>query len=583
MAAAQKKMRLDVAGVASTSRSQELPGPVPNPSSSPALQGPAPTIARGLPLYYPSAESSNADFVVDLTVPTPPACSSPPLPLSADHSGQAPASKLATVPHQSPSRPPKPLKVYNNPSKEVPHYRVPVISSKVFKSAPCPPSSKLSRGYRDGSPVIVPLTELERDQHEVRPYLSESIVHLDGLGLPRFRSVLGENPIASADLSSYLGSTGSVPLWSCSVGGVDFVLSCGLPAEEDEIRLLTRLFAKCQLHIAPRARVIQKPGSPACAWLNKDWCIGCGGEWHPLGLCPLVIRVVREMVEKGMEVNFDDGFCVKCGYIGHNSDYCQARLDRTMQRLWQAYCARKRRWSCLDVVYFDIQLPPLAKALQSEGCTRDLPPPGQPSKPLPLCVRCSRPTGETRELLQEVLERQRGEERKRLERERLQGDGNLPLSRFSELTRLPEELSHLEHAALAAQDPMYLLSWISASQNWWAYMSQELAQLEHQLARQVRRTESLSFGGFPIPPALPLLVPAGADEEAWRSEVSRPSSNKRRSPPEELRDPHSRGTVFLRQAERRPSASSRATPSRSSGGHGPPSSSRPVVASRLSP
>ncbi|KAL8441841.1 hypothetical protein Emag_006867 [Eimeria magna] len=568
MAAVSKKMR-------STSRVQELSGSLPGSPSSLAPLAPAPSTAPGLLFHSTSAESSDIDFVVDLSLPSPPACSRPLLPLSAgpEQSGQALASESALVPLQVPSPLPALPKACDDPLGKVQHYRVPAILSRAQGSTPCPPLSDLSRGYRDGSPVVVALIELERDQFDLRPYLSESMVHLDGLGLSRFRSLLGENPLASDDLRSHLKSTSSVPLWSCSVGGVELVLSCALPVEEVELRRLSRLFAKCRVHIAPGARVVQKPGSPACAWSNRDWCIGCGGEWHTSGLCPLVVRVVRDMVEKGMEVNFDDGLCVKCGYIGHTFGYCHARLDRTMYRLWQAYCARKRRWSCLDLVYSDVELPPLSKTLQEEGCTRELSFPEQRSVPLPLCVRCSRPAGEARELLQEVLERQREEKRKHLERERLQGDDDFPLSRSSALTRLPEDLRLPEPAALAAKDPVRLLSCVSAWQNWCAYGSQEVAQLAHQLVWQVRRTKSLPFGGFPdlgfrIPRALPLLAPAGADEEAWRSEGSHASSNKRRTPASagERRDPPSRKTGAPPPSGRRPSASYHAGSSRSSGG-----------------
>ncbi|KAL8433326.1 hypothetical protein Efla_001880 [Eimeria flavescens] len=58
-----------------------------------------------------------------------------------------------------------------------------------------------------------------------------------------------------------------------------------------------------------------------------------------------------------------------------------------------------RAWASKDRLRpHNVGVPPLARALQAEGCTRDVLPPGRRAAPLPLCVRCSRPTGESREL-----------------------------------------------------------------------------------------------------------------------------------------------------------------------------------------
>ncbi|KAL8441953.1 hypothetical protein Emed_007443 [Eimeria media] len=592
-AAKRKKMRLELA----------VPPPVDYPREESDLRAessaslaildappPAPSTAPGpsAPASRPASEDSADEFFFDESRKSPPPSSSSLLPQPADSASktQERSAGSAAGPQRSPSRSPTPARSFDDPAKPVRHYRIPAISSRAFEMSPCPPSKELSRGYRDGSPVVVPLAELERDQLDPRPYMSESIVHLDGLGFPRFRTVLGENHLASEDLTSHLKISAEVPLWSCTVGGVEFVLSCSQPVEGDELRLLRRLVASCKVHIAPGARVVQKPGSPACAWSNRDWCIGCGSDWHPLALCPLVVRVVRDMIEKGMEVNFDNGFCMRCGYIGHTSGYCRANLDRTMNRLWQAYCARERRWSCLDVVYPGIELPPLSKALRDEGCSRDLPLPGRRAAPLPLCVRCSRPTGEARELLQEVLERQKGEERKRVEREQLRGDDEFPLSQSSTLTRLPDGLRLPEPAVLAATDPVRLMSCVSTWQNWCAFGSQELSTLGHQLVWQVRRMKSLPFGGFPdlgyqLPRALPLYVPAGVDLDSWRSSDPRSFASKRRSSAvfEVVDDEPANKKPHSRHVERRPSASGPEDSSRSSDGRGTSSSSRLVVES----
>ncbi|KAL8435194.1 hypothetical protein Efla_006074 [Eimeria flavescens] len=117
---------------------------------------------------------------------------------------------------------------------------------------------------------------------------------------------------------------------------------------------------------------------PLCAWSHRDWCIGCAVEWKPLARCPLAVRLVREMVQDRLEVNFGKGICVRCS------------------------------------IYSKPRLRPLVRALMDDGCSRELPPAAHCSVPLRLCVRCSRPTGEARELSQEVLDRKKGEELARL-------------------------------------------------------------------------------------------------------------------------------------------------------------------------
>ncbi|KAL8454834.1 hypothetical protein Emed_000013 [Eimeria media] len=278
MAAAEKRMRTDTAEEASSSRLQELSRAPPGHSAALLFVDSAPWASPGPPMLFPSAESSDCDLVVDLSLPSPPV-RSPQAPLSAgpEEPPQVAGSEpsIAALPGPPPS--PSPANDCDDPAPAVPHLRVPAISSRSYGLGPCPPTAELSGGYRDGVPVVVPLEELERDQFDLRPFLSESMIHLDDLGHPRFRSLLGERTLDSGDLRAHLDSSGAVLLWSCSVAGVEFVMSRVLPAEEKELRRLSRLFSKCRLHIVPGSRVVQKPGSPACAWSNKDWCIGCGG------------------------------------------------------------------------------------------------------------------------------------------------------------------------------------------------------------------------------------------------------------------------------------------------------------------
>ncbi|KAL8424260.1 hypothetical protein Efla_002878 [Eimeria flavescens] len=295
------------------------------------------------------------------------------------------------------------------------------------------------------------------------------------------------------------------------------------------------------LHVFPGRQVLQKPGSAACAESNKDWCIRCGGEWQPLALCPLVVRVIRDMVQEKTDVNSDQGFCVHSGFVRNTSGYFDARLNRLLHCLWQAYCARKRRPSCLDYVHTDVNLPPLARALHAEGCTQELPPAGRRASPLPLCVRCSRLTGEARELLQEILARHaRASVRERLAWEA--EDAFVP----SASTHLPEDFVLPEPALLGMRDHVRLLLCVSASQNWCSFGAQDLKKLGHQQIRRVLRAKSLPFGGFVelgfrLPRALPPAASARADsaiEETLDSAVSQrcaggASNQKRRHSPVE--------------------------------------------------
>ncbi|KAL8424744.1 hypothetical protein Efla_001333 [Eimeria flavescens] len=93
-------------------------------------------------------------------------------------------------------------------------------------------------------------------------------------------------------------SSGSVPLWSCTVAGVEPVLSCGLPPADEEVKGLSCLFAKVTLHVFLDRQIVQKPWSPACTWSNKDWCIACKGEWHPLTLRTVPERGGGEVLDR---------------------------------------------------------------------------------------------------------------------------------------------------------------------------------------------------------------------------------------------------------------------------------------------
>ena len=359
-------------------------------------------------------------------------------------------------------------------------------------------SPPLSRSCEDGDDIRVPLERLDADGVDLRTHLSSTVVHLDGIGTPQYYTALDKalrdaSHHPSADLD---GS--AAPLWCVRVAGVVLAVSAVLPEDETERKLLRRLAASVRLRILPGQNVVQKVGSPACAWSNRDWCISCGSTWHPLALCPLIVRLVRHMLDEGKEVSFDKGLCMRCGYLGHTAGYCRTSLDRSYLRLWHAYQARVRRWSCLEFVFPDVPVGPLAPRLLEEKCYRDMPPNpmSKNAPPLPLCVRCSRPTGEARALLEEVLERQR-----HVDLSHREDDQAKPPECPAETvgvteTGLPDDLVLPEPATLAVRDPVRTLSCVSAWQNWFGYGAQQLSQLGHTLTWRVQRMPSIPFGGF---------------------------------------------------------------------------------------
>lgn len=392
---------------------------------------------------------------------------------------------------------------------------------------------------------------LRRDCPDLHCYLDPTVVHFAGFGLPACATLQGKCCPAHFDIPVSAVDPRAVVLWTCCVAGVELVLTCAPPAEGATREPLSQFASTLRLHVAPGRKVVQNTGSPACTWSNKAWCIGWGWgcAWHPLALCPLVVRLVRQMVDSNQEVCFDRGFCVRCGSLGHTSGYCEAQLDWAYSKLWQAYTERRRRWSCLEYMFPDVQLGPLAPELVAQGCTKGMPVPPRPR----------RVEGESDS---PAPRKRRGAEA---------ADSVQSLALPTGPTHSPLRLVIPEPAVVAMSDPVRLMSCVSAWQNLCGYATQELALLGHRLKWSVQPQGSLPFGGFRVygirlpaallnagPPAPAAAAPSAAHRQASSAESRDPRPKARAFRPRRggAVAPSSRRSWFFPDLRRDPSPAS---------------------------
>ncbi|KAL8424756.1 hypothetical protein Efla_001345 [Eimeria flavescens] len=69
-----------------------------------------------------------------------------------------------------------------------------------------PHQASPARDERD--PVSVPIVEPEADGLDLRPYISESVMHMDAMDSHRFRTLLGRNHLGSEDIRAHLEGQG---------------------------------------------------------------------------------------------------------------------------------------------------------------------------------------------------------------------------------------------------------------------------------------------------------------------------------------------------------------------------------------
>ena len=364
----------------------------------------------------------------------------------------------------------------------VEHIRGPLIRSTPPTPRQLPSSGSLSLDHTSAGSIRVPLERLERDRPDLRKYFEHSVVHMDYL-VNQVCCLENCSSTTKANTSSGSASAGQLcSLWSARVAGVELMLTGLLPASEDERKILAKLASSIRLHIVPGRKIMQPAGEPAAAWENRCWCLACGCNWHPLAECPLVVRLVRRMIDEGWEVSFEKGFCLRCGYLGHSAENCRARLDPFFRRLWKGYKAGHRRWSCLEFVFPDVPLEPLAADLRAQGYTRELQ--DIPRHPMSqdqqqnFCLssrRCSASCCENTPRF---------------------SSSRPPQPSAALPTILGEQLAIPEPAAHAASNPLRLMLCVTAWMNVCSFGAQELSLLGHRLEWRVSRQASLPFGGF---------------------------------------------------------------------------------------
>lgn len=69
----------------------------------------------------------------------------------------------------------------------------------------------------------VPLEDLDADNVDLRTHTDETVVHMDGLGTPLYRTLQGRFPPERIGLQDVKEEEGTAALWSARVAGVEIV------------------------------------------------------------------------------------------------------------------------------------------------------------------------------------------------------------------------------------------------------------------------------------------------------------------------------------------------------------------------